>query len=229
MEIKSLARLDYGVPLRRTLGRREVMDIVAEARKMVWPNLNREPVRLVTPSEFTRLWSSLGVDFRLANFGGPQGLALMGFYARKMGRSRRPLIYVNTAHHPAAVGAAFTHEMGHHLTAKIFASQKEPAHYLTYTAYAAHLDDSAELAADSLVSLGIFPGDIAREIFEVESKPSKLAKSSEPAFARVRNYFRNRYGLNLDAKLPAHKKLPYLAGMIHYANLRRALLNEYGI
>jgi hypothetical protein len=228
-EIKSLARLDYGVPLRRTLGRREVMDIVAEARKMVWPNLNREPVRLVTPSEFTRLWSSLGVDFRLANFGGPQGLALMGFYARKMGRSRRPLIYVNTAHHPAAVGAAFTHEMGHHLTARIFASQKERAHYLTYTAYAAHLDDSAELAADSLVSLGIFPGDIAREIFEVESKPSKLAKSSEPAFARVRNYFRNRYGLNLDMRLPAHKKLPYLAGMIHYANLRRALLNEYDI
>jgi hypothetical protein len=45
----------------------------------------------------------------------------------------------------------------------------------------------------------------------------------------VRNYLQGRYGLNLDARLPAHKKLPYLAGMIHYANLRRALLNEYGI
>jgi hypothetical protein len=229
-EIKSLARLDYGVPLRRSLARREVQSIVAEARKMVWPNLNREPVRLVTPHEFTRLWSSLGVDFRLANFGGPQGLALMGFYAGKMGPTRRPLIYVNTAHHPAAVGAAFSHEMGHHLTARIFASQKkEPAHYLTYTAYADHLNDPAELAADCLVSLGVFPGKTAREMFEVERKPSARANAAESPFARVRNYLQGRYGLNLDARLPAHKKLPYLAGMIHYANLRRALLHEYGI
>ncbi len=196
---------------------------------MVWPNLNREPVRLVTPREFTRLWSSLGVDFRLANFGSPQGLALMGFYAGKMGPARRPLIYVNTAHHPAAVGAAFSHEMGHHLTARIFAKQKEPTHYLTYTAYADHLDDPAELAADCLVSLGVFPGKTAREMFEVESKSSALANPVEPVFARVRNYLQRRYGLNLDARLPAHKKLPYLAGMIHYANLRRALLNEYEI
>jgi hypothetical protein len=229
-EIKSLARHDYGLPLRRSLGRSEVLNIVAEARRLVWPNLNREPVRLVTPREFTRLWSSLGVDFRLANFGGPQGLALMGFYAGKMGPTRRPLIYVNTAHHPAAVGAAFSHEMGHHLTARIFASQKkEPAHYLTYTAYADHLNDPAELAADSLVSLGVFPGKIAREMFAVESKPSSPANVDDSAFARVRDYLQSRYGLNLDAKLPAHKKLPYLAGMIHYANLRRALLNEYDI
>jgi hypothetical protein len=228
-EIKPLARRDYGLPLRKSLGRREVLEIVAEARSMVWPHLNREPVRLVTPREFTRLWSSLGVDFRLANFGGPRGLALMGFYAGKMGPSRRPLIYVNTAHHPAVVGSAFCHEMGHHLTAKIFASQKEHAHYLTYTAYAEHLDDPAELAADCLVSLGVFPEDIARKMFEVERRPSRRAKPAEPVFARVRNYFQSRYGLNLDARLPAHKKLPYLAGMIHYANLRSALLHEYAI
>jgi hypothetical protein len=146
-----------------------------------------------------------------------------------MGPTRRPLIYVNTAHHPAAVGAAFSHEMGHHLTARIFASQKEPTHYLTYTAYADHLNDPAELAADCLVSLGVFPGKTAREMFEVERKPPARTEAAEPPFARVRNYLQGRYGLNLDARLPAHKKLPYLAGMIHYANLRRALLNEYGI
>jgi hypothetical protein len=228
-EIASLAHRDYGLPLRKSLGRREVLEIVAEARSMVWPHLNRKPVRLVTPREFTRLWSSLGVDFRLADFGGPRGLALMGFYARKLGPSRRPLIYVNTAHHPLAVGVAFSHEMGHHLTAKLFASQKEHAQYLTYTAYAEHLDDPAELAADCLVSLGAFPEDIARKMFEAESRPSECAKPAEPVFARVRNYLRSRYGLNLDARLPAHQRLPYLAGMIHYANLRSALLYEYGI
>ena len=196
---------------------------------MVWPHLNREPLRLVTPREFTRLWSSLGIDFRLANLGGPQGLALMGFYAGKVGPSRRPLIYVNTAHHPAAVGVAFSHEMGHHLTAKLFSSQKEHAHYLTYTSYEEHLDDQAELAADCLVSLGAFPGDIARKMFKSENGPSARAKPDEPVFTRVSNYVQCRYGFNLDARLPAHKKLPYLAGMIHYANLRRALLNEYDI
>jgi hypothetical protein len=228
-EIKSLARRDYGLSLRKSLGRREVQQIVAEARKMVWPHLNREPLRLVTPREFTRLWSSLGVDFRLANLGGPQGLALMGFYAGKVGPSRRPLIYVNTAHHPAAVGVAFSHEMGHHLTAKLFASRNDHAHYLTYTSYEEHLDDQAELAADSLVSLGAFPGEIAREMFVSKAKPSERAKPDEPVFTRVSNYVQRRYGFNLDARLPAHKKLPYLAGMIHYANLRRALLNEYDI
>ncbi len=196
---------------------------------MVWPHLNREPLRLVTPHEFTRLWSSLGIDFKLANFGGPQGLALMGFYAGKMGPSRRPMIYVNTAHHPAAVGVAFSHEMGHHLTAKLFDSKKEHTHYLTYTAYAEHLENPEELAADSLVSLGAFPGDIARKMFEGESGPSESAKPDEPVFARISNYVQSRYGFNLDARLPAHKKLPYLAGMIHYANLRRALLDEYDI
>jgi hypothetical protein len=228
-EIKSLAQGDYGSPLRKSLGRREVQQIVAEARRMVWPHLNREPLRLVTPREFTRLWSSLGVDFRLANFDGPRGLALMGFYAGEIGPSRRPLICVNTAHHPVAVGVAFSHEMGHHLTAKIFGSQKERAQYLTYTAYAEHLDDPAELAADILVSLGAFPGEIAKKMFASKSRSPERAKPAEPEFARVSNYVQNRYGLNLDARLPAHKKLPYLAGMIHYANLRKALLDEYDI
>lgn len=227
-EIKSLASRDYGSSLRKTLGRREVQQIVAEARKMVWPHLNREPLRLVTPREFTRLWSSLGVDFRLAKFGGPQGLSLMGFYAGKVGPSRRPLICVNTAHHPVAIGVAFSHEMGHHLTSKLFASQTEHAQYLTYTAYAEHLADPAELAADCLVSLGAFPGAVARKMF-ASSNSSERAKTDKPVFAKVHGYLQTRYGLNLDAHLPAHKKLPYLAGMIHYANLRRALLNEYDI
>jgi len=153
----------------------------------------------------------------------------MGFYAGKVGPSKRPLICVNTAHHPVAVGVAFSHEMGHHLTAQLFASQREHAHYLTYTAYAEHLDDPAELAADSLVSLGAFPGAIARKMFAGKSRPPERAKPAEPMFAKVSKYVQNRYGFNLDARLPAHKKLPYLAGMIHYASLRRALLDEFDI
>ena len=42
-------------------------------------------------------------------------------------------------------------------------------------------------------------------------------------------YFALRYGLNFSDPLPSAKKLQYLAALIHFAKLRRALLTEYGI
>ncbi len=232
-EIQFLEERDYGPPLRRSLGRSEVREIIAEARSTVWPRLNDESVRLVSPKEFTRLWSGLGVQFRLAKLSGAEGLALLGFYIRKMGRSRLPLICVNTAHHPAAVGAAFSHEMGHHLIGMLFDSPKEHAQFLTYTAYGEHLDDPEELAADILVSLGVFPEEIARKIL-VQPEKRRTSKSGAEELgssvrARVLKYFESRYGLSFGEQLPSSKKLQYLAGAIHFAKLRRALLTEYDI
>lgn len=156
-EIRVLTQQDYGQPLRRMLGLHEVRQIIREARKTVWPRLNDESVRVVSPSEFTRQWSGLGVQFQLARLNGEDGHALFGFYVRKVGGSRLPLICVNTAHHPVAIGATFSHEMGHHLTGRLFDSRNEHAQFLTYTAYGEHLVDPHELAADLLVSLGVFP------------------------------------------------------------------------
>jgi len=231
-EIQSIVQRDYGRALRKSLSRTEVLEIVADAKAMVWPNLNQKPVRLVSPKEFTRLWSSLGVEFRLAKFGSPEGLALLGFYARKVGPARRPLICVNTAHHPAAIGAAFCHEMGHHLTARIFDSKNDQPQLLAYTAYEEHLDDPAELAADSLVSLGVFPQEIAHYLFGEFDRRSALGRRRQttlPMFAGVLSYFQTRYNLHFDATLNREKKQQYLAATIHYAKLRRALLLEYDI
>lgn len=232
-EIRLLAQHDYGLPLRKSLGRSEVREIIAEAKRTVWPHLNDESVRLVSPSEFTRFWSGLGVQFKLAKLNGAEGLALLGFYVRKTGASHLPLICVNTAHHPAAIGAAFTHEMGHHLTGRLFDSAKEHAQFLTYTAYGEHLDDPEELAADTLVSLGVFPEAVARQIFMKSEKrrPSKSASEKLPhsVSATVLKYFEARYGLSFGEPLPSAKKLQYLAAVIHFAKLRRALLAEYDI
>jgi len=232
-EIRFLEQHDYGRPLRRALGRAEVRAIVAEARGTVWPHLNDESVRLVSPDEFTRFWSGLGVQFRLAKLRGAEGLALLGFYVRKMGGSKLPLICVNTAHHPAAVGAAFSHEMGHHLIGRLFDSRKDHARFLTYTSYGEHLDDPEELAADVLVSLGVFPAPIARKMF-MQSEKGILPKDpageiSSAVSDSVLKHFELRYGLNFDEPLPSAKKLQYLAALIHFAKLRRALLTEYGI
>lgn len=233
VEIQSLEQQDYGRPLRKSLKSSEVQEIVAEARSSVWPRLNDESVRLVSPTEFTRLWSGLGVQFQLAKLRGAEGLALLGFYVREMGRSRLPLICVNTAHHPAAIGAAFSHEMGHHLVGRLFDSRKGHAQLLTYTAYGEHLNDPEELAADVLVSIGVFPEAIARQIF---LKPRRARKSRSTAAelpdsvsTTVLEYMKSRFGLNFGVQLPSAKKLQYLAAVIHFAKLRRALLTEYDI
>jgi hypothetical protein len=232
-EIRFLEQHDYARPLRRSLGRDEVRAIIGDARRLVWPHLNEKPVRLVSPGEFTRLWSGLGVQFRLTKLSGPAGLALLGFYVRKMGGSRLPLICVNTAHHPAAVGAAFSHEMGHHLTGQLFDSRKEHAQFLTYTSYGEHLEDQEELAADVLVSLGVYPKSVARKLFmNAEKKKTQRSAAEElpgAVSATVLKYFENRYNLSFGERLPCTRKLQYLAALIHFAKLRRALLTEYDL
>ena len=232
-EIRFLEQADYRGPLRRSLGRSEVRQIVAEARSTVWPHLNKESVRLVSPKEFTRLWSHLGVQFQLAKLKGADGLTLLGFYVRKMGGSRLPLICVNTAHHPAAVGAAFSHEMGHHLTGRLFDSRKEYAQFMVDTAYREHLDDPEELAADLLVSLGVFPEPIARKIFLTTKKSGASGPATDQlpnsASSTMLNYMERRYGLGFGDPLSSSRKLQYLAALVHFAKLRRALLTEYDI
>lgn len=232
-EVRSLLERDYGFALRRSFVRCEIQEIVTEGRRRVWPQLNREPVKIGPPQEFTSRWSGLGVDFRLAHLSSPQGLALMGFYVRKAPASGRPLICVNTAHHPVAVASGFSHEMGHHVTADIFGSYREPGRFLLYTAYAEHLDDPVELAADILVSLGAFPAKIARALFAGPEQSRRISRpdqnSAEAAYARVLNYLDLRYNLSFDGRFLAEKKLQYLAGALHYAQLRRALLTEYGL
>jgi hypothetical protein len=229
-EVRSLEQEDYGCQLRRLFARSEVREIVEEAKSTVWPHLNDESVRLVSPSEFTRFWSGLGVQFRTAKLNGAEGLAILGFYVRKMGRSRLPLICVNTAHHPTAIGAAFSHEMGHHLMGRLFGSRREHAQFLAYTKFREHLNDPEELGADILVSLGVFPEATARKIF---MKPQKRAMKSaadelpNSVSRAVLEYMDNRYGLGFAEQ--SAQKPAYLAGLIHFAKLRHALLAEYDI
>lgn len=229
-EIRSLEHEDYGLQVRRSLARSEVREIVAEARRTVWPHLNDESVRLVSPTEFARFWSGLGVQFRMARLDGAEGLAILGFYIRKLGRSRLPLICVNTAHHPTAIGAAFSHEMGHHLMGRLFGSHKEHAQLLAYAAYREHLNDPEELAADILVSLGVFPKAVAQNIFMKPAKRSAKSAVDElpnSVSRSVLEHLERRYGLGFTEQ--SAKKPSYLAGVLHFAKLRSALLAEYDI
>jgi hypothetical protein len=227
-ELATIAGSGYAQALHRCLSRWEVREIADEGKNRVWPGLNRQPVTLVSLEEFVRRWSSVGVDFKFASLSWKQGLSLLGFYAKKLdGPGKRPLIFVNTAHHPAIVGAALDHEMGHHLTSRIFGQRNQATHPLSLTGFIEHLSEPAELAADTLVSLGIFPAAIARKLFrgpaqEGEELPAAIVNQVSP-------YIADRYDLHLEQIRGAQKKLHALAALVHYTNLRRALLDEYDI
>ena len=226
-EIKGLANSDYRRALRRCLSQREVREIVGKAKTRVWPNLNLEPVRLVSLDEFVRRWSGLGVDFKFARLSWQKGRSLLGFYLAQTDGLRRPLIFANTAHHPALVGLALDHEMGHHLTSHIFASAEGRTHLLSLTGFKEHLADPVELAADTLVSFAIFPAPIARTLFDRTRGDAAGKGLPDKAFARVLEYIANRYSFRFDLIGTADKNLQALAALVHYTKLRRALLDEY--
>lgn len=228
--LAEVMRKDYRQPLHRCLSRWEVRQIAKEGKMHVWPGLNKEPVKLVSASEFARRWSSFGVDFKFASLPRQEGLSLLGFYVNKIDRVlKRPLIFVNTAHHPAVVGVALDHEMGHHLTSQIFDAGEKP-HLLSPVGFEEHLVEPTELAADVLVSLGMLPAPVAQKLFGSESGRSASGQSDElspSALAKLLEYIASRYGFRPDQISGDTKRFQTLAGLVHYAKLRRALLDEY--
>jgi hypothetical protein len=129
------------------------------------------------------------------------------------------------------MSAAFAHEMGHHLTARMFAFQQgEESHHMGYAGYGFHLDDPPELAADIFVSLGIFPQRIARQCFgKTCSESSGIGVTSSTGIMGAVAHVANKYGFNGDASLPHENRVQYLAGVLHYAKLRKALFDEFDL
>ncbi len=229
-EIARLWSRDYGHALRAGLSRAEVREIVGAAKRTAWPHLNDSAVRLGSMKEFAARASALGADFRIAKMPWPSGLALLGFYLGKdSGLDKRPLICLNAAHHPAAVATAFLHEVGHHVTADLFSTRNELVQLSRQTGYDSPLNNARELAADVLVSLGIYPRNMAAKLFEANRDrriPRDEGAKSPPTVKVVLGAAR-RYGLDFE-RLPDQKKLQYQAGLIHFTRLRQALLEEYG-
>ncbi|HUA31972.1 MAG TPA: hypothetical protein VMA09_00080 [Candidatus Binataceae bacterium] len=230
-EVWRIARHDYSSSVREHLSESFVRHLIRAARRL-WPAINKRPVRHSAPEVFKREVARLGVDLCARPYGGPRGLALRGFYIDSEATGlRRPLIYLNTAHEPAAVSATYCHEVGHFLTTKITKSYDSKVNFFFSSAYSSHLNDRSELAADAMASLAAYPYPLARRIFskpgwELSAKPDKLIDAAlEKAFAHVRGLT----GFEFKTSLPAGQNLNYLAGLIHYAKLRSALLAAYNL
>jgi len=231
-ELRRLARLDYVRAMRRTLDYRVLCTIIDEVRN-IWPQLNREQFRPKPLNQLAAILSHLRIHFQATPYRGPDGMALRGFYMDQAAETlKHPLIYLNTAHHLGAVSTAFMHEMGHYVTAKVTGSAGSRVHYSFDAAHHSHLGDPAELAADALVSLAAYPQPLARKIFATPWNWGLVARADrlpDRTFAQIRKHVRKLCGIDFGASLPAGQSFNYLAGMIHYAKLRWALLAEYDL
>lgn len=231
-DIHRLVGHDYVRSLRRNLPYRELRRLIT-AYAEVLPELNREAIGKMSTRRLARRASDLDLNFKAAPYKEKDGLALRGFYVtRAQGMLKRPLVYVNTAHHPLAVSATFCHEIGHHVVAEVIGCDDAPVHFFFDADYASHLEDPSELAADVMVSFAGYPEPIARRIFAAPWKWGLVARAknlTDAALEDVRGHIRKVYGFDLMARIPPHQRLNYLSGMIHYAKLRWALLAEYDV
>ena len=106
-DLRRLVRHDYVRSLRRNLPYREIRTLV-EAYSELLPGFNKEIVGMLPTDRLADWATALDLHFNAAPNEGDDGLALRGFYVtRQEGMLKRPLIYVNTAHHPLAVSSTF--------------------------------------------------------------------------------------------------------------------------
>jgi hypothetical protein len=232
-DLRRLLRHDYVSSLRKNLPYQELKAMVAGFSQLL-PGFNREVVGMYSIEGLAKWAAALDVHFNASPHEGDEGLALRGFYVNS-GEShlKRPLIYVNTAHHPLAVSSTFLHEVGHHMSSEILgADEHTPVHFFIDGDYASHLKEPAELAADVMVSIAGYPEPIARKIFATAWEWGLVARAkdlTEAALSEVRRHIKKAYGFDLTEQIPAPQMLHYLSGMIHFAKLRWALLAEYDI
>jgi hypothetical protein len=228
-----LLALDYVRALRRNSNYGQML-AVTKAFEQIFPAFNNRSVSMMTAETFNLIASDLGFSIKAAPYEGRDGLALRGFYTDcKISSKTRPLLFVNTAHHPLVVTTTFMHELAHHVTSRILRLARAHQQAPFETDYPGLLRNTRELMADSVVSLAGYPTAVARRIFGTPWNGGLVARAetlSETAFVQIQQHLKRSYGFDLMmSPMPENQHLHYLSGMIHYAKLRWALLVEYDL
>jgi hypothetical protein len=225
-DFKPIARRDYGGCLKLNFSRSELSGILGAFRTAL-PKLDHEQLKPMPLRCLANVASRLGLKFRANPFEGPEGASLRGFYVGSK-TLKQPLVCLNTAHHRTAINSAFWHEMGHHLTVRLLSPQEESTALSFGTDFDQHLNDPRELAADMLVSLVCYSHAAAKRLFgPLVQKES--AANIHAVLSAARTHLKSVWGFNFDHRIPAADNLNYLAGMLHFAKLRLALLAAYEI
>jgi hypothetical protein len=225
--LSELSRLDYGRALRNHFNCAEIHGLLKELRRSL-PALNREVFREIDLQRLAATAATFGANVQARQFKGEEGRALRGFYVHDYTVLKRPLIVVNTANHPVSVVAAFWHEMGHHLTHSVFGNAHDHVSPYFSTNYHNHLNHPEEIVADMLTVLACYPKPAARQLFG-DSRTSATRQGTESLTSKVMPYVRSVTGFDFERRLSCTDAMRQLAGVIHVAKLRAALLKEYDV
>jgi len=222
-----LSRRNYASEIRKHFDRPQLREILSEVLKAL-PTLNKHAFRTTDRSRLAKTATRLGVVLRTDRFEGSAGHSLRGFYVDDKRILERPSIWVNVAREPVGVAAAFWHEVGHHLTRRIFVERRHEMVLSFETNHRQHLADSAEILADMVMVLACYPKAAALRLFPPADGKVRAENPAE-LLSRVRPYLRTITGLEFDDRFLAQENLHPLAGVIHVAKLRAALLSDYEI
>ena len=185
------------------------------------------------PEKFGDLVKQFGpreIEVRAEPYRKGAGLALRGFFCRAaVAHKPKFVIFLNTAHHPAAVAATLGHELGHYLYGSMVGETGPMTAFMEAT-FSSHLREEHELFADSLVSLSAYTPDLVRTIGRMDRLEPKRTNEY---FNRIRKTYetmgsRFEFDLSHDG-IAAPWRVCYLTSMIHFFKLRCALLETAGV
>lgn len=224
---KAAASLDYAAALRKHFDGKQLKVILRELQAVL-PTLNREVFGITDTRRLTKIAADMGVVLQARTFEGDSGRELRGFYVNNGEMLKQPLIGVNTANHPVAVAAAFWHEIGHHLTNFMFGVPDHQLNLFSGADYHKHMQDPREISADILMAVAGYPHDAANAVFGGFAKKSRMLEASS-VISNVFPHVHARTGFDFETHFSVTENFHYLAGLIHVAKLRAALLSEYEI
>lgn len=230
-DLKQVLAADYqkvpGLPAKPMLNElARAVDNDIKARADIWKEW-------AEPERFGHLMKRFGpreIEVRAEPYRRNAGMALRGFFCRAdVGRKAKFVIFLNTAHHPAAVAATLGHELGHYLYGSMVGETTAMTAFMEGT-FAGHLLDEHELFADSLVALSAY----TPEQIKVIGRLDKLEPGgSDRFFKRIQKTYESmapRFQLDLSRDvISAPWRVSYLTSMIHFFKLRCAVLESAGI
>jgi hypothetical protein len=219
----SITHHDYAAALKAHFDTVQLTEILREVRSAL-PTLNRQVFSTVDLRELKQIAARMGVMLRADEFAGREGQELRGFYVHDRQLLKRPLICINRANHPVAVAASFWHEVGHHVTRRVF-GEDTAAPRMNYMAdHRQHLKEPKEILADLVMVLACYPKAAAKNLFGAGA-----TLGLNTLLPKVRRHVRSLTSFDFTPELSTRENLYYLSTMIHVAELREALLFEYGI
>ncbi len=178
----------------------------------------------------SRVFGPREIELRAEPYTTGAGLALRGFFCRaNVGDKSKFVIFVNTAHIPAAIAATLGHELGHYIYGSLVGENTAMTYFMEGN-FSSHLTQEDELFADSLVALAAYNRGQIRKFGDLNQI---VPGSADQIFSRIKGVYDligPRWNLDLThGRMAAAWRVRYLTSMTHFFKLRCALYQTAGL